>query len=445
MNNLMAARSQMAMSLAFHIIFAVIGVALPLMMVIAEALWLRTGDSVYRILARRWAKGTAILFAVGAVSGTVLSFELGLLWPHFMEFAGPIIGMPFSLEGFAFFTEAIFLGIYLYGWDKVSPRVHLASGVIVAASGAASAALVTLANAWMNTPVGFEMVGGKIVGASIDPIRALASPAALAESLHIVLASYAATGFLAAGVHASWLLRDKSNRFHRRGLAIALAVGGVAAILQGPSGDYAAKVVARTQVAKLAAMEGQFKTERRAPLRIGGFPDVQAGVTRYAIEIPYGLSILAYGDPNAEVIGLDDIKPADRPDVRIVHPAFQIMVGCGTAMMAIAAWGGFVAWRRKAVPDGSLFLRAVLLASPLGMIAVEAGWVVTEVGRQPWIIHGVLRTSEAVTPVEGLWVSMFVYTLLYLFLGAIVLRLLLSQFRHSPTAEELARDLEGMI
>ena len=441
MNNLLAARSQMAMSLGFHIIFAVIGIALPLMMVIAEAAWLRTGDPVYRVLARRWAKGAAILFAVGAVSGTVLSFELGLLWPGFMKFAGAIIGMPFSLEGFAFFTEAIFLGIYLYGWDRVSPWAHLASGVVVAASGAASGVLVVLANAWMNTPVGFEMVDGKMDLLNIDPIRAMASPAALAETLHMTLAAYAATGFLAAGVHAYWLLRDRTNPFHRKALAIALAVGGVASVLQPLSGDYAAKVVARTQVAKLAAMEGQFKTERRAPLRIGGIPDVEAGETRFAIEIPTGLSILAYGDPNAEVIGLDAFKPADRPDVRIVHPAFQIMVACGMAMMTVALWGAFLAWRRKAVPDAWPFLLAVLLTSPLGMVAIEAGWVVTEVGRQPWIIHGIMRTSEAVTPVEGLWASMLVYTGLYLFLGAIVARLLLGQFRHSPDARELAAEL----
>lgn len=438
MTNLLAARSQMAMSLAFHIIFAVIGIGLPLMMVIAEGAWLRTGNPVYRVLARRWAKGTAILFAVGAVSGTVLSFELGLLWPYFMKFAGAIIGMPFSLEGFAFFTEAIFLGIYLYGWDKISPRAHWLSGVVVAISGAASGALVVLANAWMNTPVGFEMVGGKILPDSIDPIRALASPAALAQTLHMVLAAYAATGFVAAGVHASWLLRDRTNSFHRKGLAIALVVGGVAAIIQPMSGDYAAKVVAKTQPAKLAAMEGQFKTERRAPLRIGGIPDVKAGVTRYAIEIPAALSLMSYGSLDATVIGLNDFKAEDRPNVRVVHPAFQIMVACGMTMMGVALWGGFLAWRKKAIPDGRLFLRAVLLASPLGMIAIETGWVVTEVGRQPWIIQGILRTSDAVTPIEGLWGSMLLYTGIFLCLGVIVVRLLLSQFRDSPTAAELA-------
>ncbi len=431
----MAARSQMAMSLAFHIIFAVIGVALPLMMIVAEAQWLRTGERVYRVLARRWAKGAAILFAVGAVSGTVLSFELGLLWPGFMKFAGSIIGMPFSLEGFAFFTEAIFLGIYLYGWDRISPRAHWLAGLMVAVSGAASGWLVVLANAWMNTPVGFTMVDGHVT--DVDPIRAMASPAGLAEALHMTLASYAATGLLAAGVHAYWLLRDKADAFHRRGLAIALAVGGVAAVLQPISGDYAAKVVAKTQVAKLAAMEGQFQTGRRAPLRIGGIPDVKAGATRFAIEIPAVLSWMAYGDANAEVVGLNDIRPEDRPDVRVVHPAFQIMVGCGMAMMGVSLWGAWLAWRRRRVPDARWFLRAVFLTSPMGMVAIEAGWTVTEVGRQPWVIQGILRTSEAVTPVGGLWGSMLAYTGLYLFLGAVVVRLLLAQFRAGPSAEEM--------
>ena len=444
MSNLLAARSQMAMSLAFHIIFAVIGIGLPLMMVIAEGAWLRTGDGIYKVLARRWAKGAAILFAVGAVSGTVLSFELGLLWPGFMKFAGSIIGMPFSLEGFAFFTEAIFLGIYLYGWDKVSPMAHWLAGVMVAVSGAASGVLVVLANAWMNTPVGFTMLDGKIDPTTIDPIRALFSPAAAAQTIHMTLAAYASTGFLAAGVHAFWLLRERTNSFHRKGLAISLIVGGVAAVLQPVSGDYAAKVVAKTQRAKLAAMEGQFKTEARAPLRIGGIPDVEAGETRYAIEVPGGLSLLSYGDINATVIGLNDFPPRDRPDVRIVHPAFQIMVACGMAMMGVSVWGAWLFWRKKTVPDARWFLRATLLTSPLGMVALEAGWVVTEVGRQPWIIHGVLRTADAVTPVEGLWASMLVYSALYLFLGAIVARLLLGQFRHGPTLEELARE-RGLV
>jgi len=321
MDNLLAARSQMAMSLAFHIIFAAIGIAMPLLMIIAESKWLRSKEEVYLTLAQRWAKGTAILFAVGAVSGTVLSFELGLLWPRFMGYAGSIIGMPFSLEGFAFFTEAIFLGIYLYGWKRVSPRAHLFAGVMVAVSGAASGMFVVIANAWMNAPTGFEMAGDKPI--NVDPIAAMLNPAAFGQTLHMTLAAYAATGFVVAGIHAFMLLRNGRNRFHEAALAIALLVGGVSAVLQPLSGDLLAKQVAKTQPVKLAAFEGQFQTQRGAPLRIGGLPDEAAGVTRYAIEVPHALSELAYGDPNAVVKGLNDFAERDRPPVAIVHFAFQ--------------------------------------------------------------------------------------------------------------------------
>src|SRR5437899_9323417 len=229
MSDLLAARSQMGVSLAFHIVFAAIGIAMPLLMVVAERRWLATGDEIYHELAQRWAKGTAILFAVGAVSGTVLSFELGLLWPGFMRFAGSIIGMPFSLEGFAFFTEAIFLGVYLYGWDRVSPRAHRWAGIAVAASGAASGIFVVIANAWMNAPTGFELVNGLAV--NVHPIAAIGNRAALSQTIHMTLAAYAATGFAVAGIHAFLLLKDPANAFHRRALQIALLVGAPAALL----------------------------------------------------------------------------------------------------------------------------------------------------------------------------------------------------------------------
>ena len=435
MNDLLAARSQMAMSLAFHIIFAAIGLAMPLLMVIAEWQWLRTKEEVYLTLAKRWAKGTAILFAVGAVSGTVLSFELGLLWPGFMGHAGAIIGMPFSLEGFAFFTEAIFLGIYLYGWNRVRPGAHLFAGVTVAVSGALSGIFVVIANAWMNTPTGFRLIDGKFV--DIDPVAAMMSSASFPQTLHMTLAAYAATGFVVAGIHGFMLRRDPSNRFHKSALAIALTVGGVAAILQPLSGDVLAKMVAQNLPVKLAALEGQFTTEKGAPLRIGGIPDESAGVTRYAIQIPYGLSILAYDDPNATVKGLNDFPPNLRPPIAIVHISFQIMVACGFALMGIAAWAGWRYWRaRRKKSDTWLnskwFLRALILATPLGFIAIETGWVVTEVGRQPWIIYGVMRTAEAVTPVTGLVVPFVTFTLLYIFLAAITVWLLLRQVAASP-------------
>ena len=436
MEDLLAARSQMAMSLAFHIIFAAIGIAMPLLMIIAEWKWLRSKDDVYLTLAKRWAKGTAILFAVGAVSGTVLSFELGLLWPAFMGYAGSIIGMPFSLEGFAFFTEAIFLGIYLYGWTRVPPRAHLFAGVMVAVSGVFSGIFVVIANAWMNAPTGFRLVDGKPV--DIDPIAAMMNPAAFSQTLHMTLAAYAATGFAVAGIHAFMLARNRESRFHRAALAIALVVGGVTAILQPISGDSVAKSVARTQPVKLAAFEGQFQTEQGAGFRIGGIPDESAGVTRYAIEIPYLLSFLAYGDPHAEVKGLNEFPADRRPPVAIVHISFQIMVGCGVAMMLVALWAAWRylrAGRKQSWLDSRWFLRMLVIAAPLGFIAIETGWVVTEVGRQPWIIYGVMRTSEALTPMPGLVVPFVTFTVLYFFLAAITVWLLFRQVVSTDSTE----------
>ncbi len=433
MDDLLAARSQMAMSLAFHIVFAAVGIAMPLLMVMAEWRWLRSSDEIYLTLAKRWAKGTAILFAVGAVSGTVLSFELGLWWPGFMGYAGSIIGMPFSLEGFAFFTEAIFLGIYLYGWTRVPPRAHLFAGVMVALSGAASGIFVVIANAWMNAPTGFRIVDGKFV--DIDPIAAMMNTAAFPQTVHMIIAAYAATGFAVAGIHAFMLRRDRTNRFHRAALVIALAVGGVSAILQPLSGDLIAKTVAKTQPVKLAAFEGQFQTEPAAPLRIGGIPDETKGVTRYAIELPYALSILAYGDPHATVKGLNDFPTDARPPVAIVHISFQIMVACGVAMMLVALWAAWLylrGRRNKSWLDSKWFLRLLVVAAPLGFIAIETGWTVTEVGRQPWIIYGVMRTREAVTPMPGLVVPFITFTVLYIFLAAITVWLLLRQVAASP-------------
>jgi cytochrome bd ubiquinol oxidase subunit I len=435
MDDVLAARSQMAMSLAFHIIFAAIGIAMPLLMVIAEWRFLRTKDEIYLTLAKRWAKGTAILFAVGAVSGTVLSFELGLLFPKFMGYAGAIIGMPFSLEGFAFFTEAIFLGIYLYGWERIAPGKHLLAGVMVAASGAASGIFVVIANAWMNTPTGFRLADGQMV--DIDPVAAMLNPNAFAQTLHMILAAYAATGFAVAGIHAWMLRREPTNRFHRIALAIALTVGGITAVLQPLSGDILAKAVARNQPVKLAAFEGQFETETGAGVRIGGIPDEEKRETKYALEIPYGLSILAYGDPQATVKGLNDFPKDEHPPVAIVHFAFQIMVGCGMLMLAVAAWSAWRWWRNRQKDAGEWiaskwFLRALVFAAPLGFIAVETGWVVTEVGRQPWIIFGVMRTADAVTPMPGLVVPFITFTILYIFLAIATAWLLLRQVAASP-------------
>ncbi|HWB41084.1 MAG TPA: cytochrome ubiquinol oxidase subunit I [Gemmatimonadales bacterium] len=437
MSDLLAARSQMAMSLAFHIIFAVVGIGMPVLMVLAERRWQRTGDPIYLELAKRWAKGTAILFAVGAVSGTVLSFELGLLWPGFMEAAGPIIGMPFSLEGFAFFTEAIFLGVYLYGWTRISPRAHLWAGILVAVSGAASGVFVVIANAWMNAPTGFDLVDGRIT--NIDPVAGMLNPMAFPQTLHMTLAAYAATGFAVAGIHAFLLLFDRENSFHRRALSVALLVGVPAALLQPLSGDLSAKAVARLQPVKLAAMEAHFETRTRAPLLIGGWPDPDRGEVNYAIRIPGGLSFLAFGDPDAEVKGLREFPRDQWPNVPIVHVAFQIMVALGTYMALVSLWVLWAAWRRHDVGGNRRMLVAIALAAPMGFIAIEAGWTVTEVGRQPWIVYGVMRTADAVTPMPGLVYPFAVFTILYCFLGVIVGWLLYRQILRSPRGSEWSR------
>jgi cytochrome bd ubiquinol oxidase subunit I len=422
MENFLAARSQMGMSLAFHIIFAAIGVSLPLMMTIAEWQWRRTGDSSYLLLAKRWAKGTTILVAVGAVSGTVLSFELGLLWPRFMEYAGSIIGMPFSLEGFAFFTEAIFLGIYLFGWDRVPGWFHLLSGLIVALSGVLSAIFVTFVNGWMNTPTGFDLVNGKI--ANIHPFVAMFSPAGIPEAVHMVLAAYTATGFATVGVHGWLLLRRGRNRFDEIAIGIALAVGGGAVLLQGVSGDALARMVAATQPMKLASLEGQFQTETGAPLRIGGLPFPDQRETKYSIEIPHGLSLLAFHTPNALIKGLDQEPQSDWPNVRMVHICFQIMVGCGSLLSLFALAAGWLSWKQRPLSAHTRFLRTLVLVSPLGFVALEAGWMVTEFGRQPWIIYHLMRTKDAVTFMPNVTITLTVMTIVYMILGIIVVWLL---------------------
>jgi cytochrome d ubiquinol oxidase subunit I len=440
MSDFLFARSQMAMSLAFHIIFAAVGIGMPLLMAAAEAVYLRTKEPGYLDLSKRWAKGTAILFAVGAVSGTVLSFELGLLWPTFMEHAGPIIGMPFSLEGFAFFTEAIFLGIYLYGWDRIQPVAHWLSGVLVALSGAVSGIFVVTANAWMNTPTGFDVVNGRFV--NIDPIAAMLNPSSLPQVIHMILAAYVATGFAVAAVHAFFLLRDRHNIFHRRALGIALTLACLSIPLQILSGDHSARTVADLQPAKFAALEGHYRTEAGAPLVIGGIPNDATMTTDYALKIPYALSFLAANDPQATVIGLEEFPRDEWPNSLLVHLSFDIMVGSGMAMLAIAAWAGWLWWRTRSLPDHTWLLRALVAAGPLGFIAIETGWMVTELGRQPWVIYGIMRTEEALTPMIGLVVPFMTFTILYIFLSIILVFLLRRQFLETapPSSEREVRE-----
>ncbi|WP_275902259.1 cytochrome ubiquinol oxidase subunit I [Myxococcus vastator] len=425
MTDLLYARAQMGMSLAFHILFAAAGVALPVLMVLSDWKGRRTGDADYPKLSQKLAKGTAILFAVGAVSGTVLSFELGLLWPEFMGQYGEVIGLPFSLEGVAFFTEAIFLGIYLYGRERVSPGLHLFSGVMVAVSGAASAFFVTLVNTFMNHPSGFTPSASGPM--DVQPLVAMFSPGWQYQTAHVLLSCYQASAFAMAGIHAFVLLRYPGAAFHRKALSVALPLACVTALLQPVVGDLSAKHVAKAQPVKLAAMEGQFETERGAPLRLGGLPNVETGEVPYAVDIPKGLSILAFADPDAEVKGLNAFPRDEWPPVAKVHVAFQVMVGTGSAMALLALVTLGWRWRKKAWPHGRKLMWAWLLSGPLGVVAMEAGWLVTEWGRQPWILRGVMRTADAVTPVPHLAAPFWTFTAVYLFLGVTVVFLLVRQ------------------
>jgi cytochrome bd ubiquinol oxidase subunit I len=431
--NLLPARLQMAFTLGFHIILACLGVGLPVVMLAAEWRFLRTGDELWRTLARRWSKAFAVLFAIGAVTGTVLSFELGLLWPEFMGRWGSVIGMPFTMEGFAFFFEAIFAGIYLYGWDRLPKRVHWFTGWPIAFSGFLSAFFVVMANSWMNAPQGFRIVDGKLT--DIDPLAAMFNVATGAQVTHMLVAAYLVTGFSVASFYAYRLLRNRSDAYNRRALTLGLLLALPLVPVQMMVGDWSAKVVASSQPVKFAAMEGVFETSARAPLHIGGIPDEESRQLHYAIKIPGVLSWLAHGDIDAEVTGLDQFSPEDTPPVAVVHFAFQIMVGIGTLMLFMAGWCGISYFRTRAWPQSNLFLWSIILLGPLSVVALEAGWIVTEVGRQPWIVQGYMRTSEAVTQAPGVW-TVFVGTMtIYAVIGVAAFAIL-RQLGNVPLVED---------
>jgi cytochrome bd ubiquinol oxidase subunit I len=413
MDHVFAARAQMGTSLAFHIVFAALGVGLPLLVCIAEGHWLRTHDRAYYDLARTWSKGMAILFAVGAVSGTILSFELGLLWPVFMKYAGGIIGLPFSLEGFAFFIEAIFIGLYLHSWDKLSPRAHWLTIIPVVISGAVSAGFVTLANAWMQMPTGFRVVHGVVT--DVQPLVAMFAAPWKTEVTHTTLAAYVFTGFGAAAVCAFAWLRGDRRPVILAGLRIAMTVAAIAIPLQIVVGDVVARFDANNEPAKFAAMEVLAHTERFAPISIGGFPTSDGGIV-HPIEIPGLLSVLVAFDPHAEVRGLDQVALDDRPPIAATHLSFDAMVGSGSTLLLIAAAWAFVTLRKRALTK--LVMIALALGAPLALVALEAGWFVTEFGRQPWIARGLLRTADAVTTSPDLDARFFGFSLIYVVLGA---------------------------
>jgi cytochrome bd ubiquinol oxidase subunit I len=425
MSNILAARATMGTTLAFHIIFAALGVGMPVLLCAAEGIGLRTRDTVWYALARRWSQAFSILFVVGAVSGTALSFEFGLLWPRFMGFASGVIGLPFALEGFAFFTEGIFLGLYLYGWDRLSARAHWLCTIPIAIAGTASAFTVVTANAWMNSPVGFRTSDGKVV--SVDPIAAMFNPYTPSETVHTILACYQVASFAVAAVYAVALLRGHRETYYKRGLLLPMLFGTVVAPVQAFIGDLSARSVAQLQAAKLAAMEGLFHTTAGAPETILGYADPATQQTYFAIRIPKLLSFLAHGSFDATVKGLDAFPRTEWPNTTFVHFAFDVMVGTGGLMILLPLWFWLLYLRHgRTVPHSRLMLWTAVLTGPLAFLALEAGWMVTEIGRQPWIIQGVMLTSNGVTQIPGAGLVLFVvFVSVYLVLGGTLVGLLL--------------------
>jgi cytochrome d ubiquinol oxidase subunit I len=407
------ARQMQAMSFAVHIPLTCFGVAFPALVVFTEWLHLRTGDPLYRRIARRWSRIMVALFAVGVVTGTILSFELGMLWPNFMGSFGDVFGLGFAIEGFAFFLEAIFIGIYVYGWDRMKPRHHWLCGLPIVVTGMVGAAMVIAVNGWMNHPGGFDLVGGEVV--DVRPWAALFGNTFFwHELVHMYVAAYIVVGFLLAGAYAWGKLRGRWGRYERTALAIPLTVAAVAAPVQLLVGDWAAREVAQHQPVKLAALEGLQKTTKGAPEHVLGWYDEKTGEINWGISIPKLLSFLSYHDPDATVRGLDAVPPDDRPGpINTVRFAFQTMVGIGTGLAALAALVLFVRWRRKRLPESVWFYRALVLAGPAAVVALISGWVVTEVGRQPWIVYEVMRVDAAVTGAGGVPVGYALLALVY--------------------------------
>jgi cytochrome d ubiquinol oxidase subunit I len=432
-SNLLAARELMAFTLGFHIVLACLGVAFPAMILIANWLGLRRSDEDAMRLARRWSKAMAVTFAVGAVTGTVLSFEFGLLWPRFMARFGDAFGIAFAIEGIFFFTEAIFLAIYIYGWQRLSGWAHFWSGIPMVITGIGGAFSVVTANSWMNQPQGFVEQAGKVV--ETEPLKILFNPAWSYEVPHMILAAYMVAGFLVASIYAVGMLRGRRDRLHRLGLLIPLTVACIATPIQLFVGDTAARAVADHQPAKFAGMECIQKTGTNQTEYIGGICTSEG--VKGAIGIPGLDSLLVGFSTDTEVKGLDSFAPQDRPPANtLLHLAFDAMVGIGSALLALGAWLAIVWWRRREIPRTPWFLRAVAVSGAAAVLALWCGWIVTEVGRQPWIVQGFMRTSEAVTQADGIWFAFAAVVALYGALGTGAVLVLRSMSRRWRAAEE---------
>ena len=435
--NLLAARDQMAFTLGFHIVLACLGVALPTFLLIANWRAIRQDDPDADRLARRWTRIVAVTFAVGAVSGTILSFEMGLLWPGLMGRFGAAYGIPFAIEGIFFFLEAIFIAIYIYGWDRLTPWTHFVSGIPIVIAGLGGTFSVVSANAWLNQPAGFTMdAAGNVT--SVNALGVIFNNATWYETGHMFLAAYMVSGFLLASVYALGRLRGRLDRYTRLGFLIPFTVAAIATPFQGAVGDIAARSVFTDQPAKFAAMELVQVTGPNAPVTIGGI--LIDGKVVGGLSIPSLDSLLAGFSTGTVIQGLDSIPVDEQPPANVVHLAWDTMLGIGFALFFLSAWFGLTWLRKRDLPTSRWFHRFAVLAGPASVVALEAGWVVTEVGRQPWVVYGLLRTADAVTRAPGILVTFLVVLAIYVVLGTATFLVLRSMSRRGA-AEASASDV----
>lgn len=433
------ARAQMAFTLGVHIILVPLGVSWAFMTLVANYRAIKKDDADALRLAERWSKVMAVTFAVGAVTGTVLTFEFGLLWPRFMGRFGEAFGIPFAIEGLFFFTEAIFIAIYIYGWKRLAPWPHFWTGVPIVVAGIGGTASVVAANAWMNAPAGYTLSSaGRVV--KVEPVEVIFNQAFPYETVHMLVAAYLVGGFLIASVYAFALLRGRRDRYYRLGFLIPFTVAAIAAPVQMVVGDWTARSVYHDQPEKFAAIELVPRTSSDVPETIGGYLGSD-GRVHGGIAIPGVASLLSGFRTSTQIEGLDSVPVADRPktrEVNVVHYAWDLMIGIGTALLLLSAWFALVWWRRRDLPRTRWFLRAASAAGAAAVLALEAGWVVTEVGRQPWIVYGVMRVTDGATTNEGVWVTFLAILVLYAAVATttiLVLRMMSRRWRDGDLHE----------
>lgn len=420
-------------TLSFHIIYATIGVGVPLMIMIAQWVGIKRNDEHYILLARRWARGFVITVAVGVVTGTAIGLQLSLLWPNFMELAGNVIALPLFMETFAFFFEAIFLGIYLYTWDRFeNQKKHMLLLIPVAIGAGFSAVFITMVNAFMNAPQGFDLVNGELI--NVNPLIAMFNPAMPTKVAHVVATAFMTSAFVLAAIAAFRLIKGSNHVYHKKALYLTMKIGLIFSIATAVIGDFSGKYLAEYQPEKLAAAEWHFETSTNAPLVLYGVLD--DGEVKYALEIPNALSILAYNMPSAEVVGLDQFAEDEIPPLYI-HYLFDIMVTIGMWMVLLSAvyWTGIKrGWK---MVSKNWFRWLIVLGGPLTIIAIEAGWWMAEVGRQPWILRGLMRTEEAATTSGQVGTMLLLFCILYIILGIGSIVVLTRMFRKNPVEREI--------